>query len=116
MRELSKTLSELEKIPPEEYRAFRELFLAAAFFKSAFWEPVYPKLKEYFPQQLKDVGVEDFVRWINKAQPSLIRTEADELTYCLHVMIRYELEKELIDGCSGSSSFVVFTSLIRTAL
>lgn len=64
----------------------------------AFWEPAYPKLKEYFPQQLKDVGVEDFVRWINKAQPSLIRTEADELTYCLHVMIRYELEKELIDG------------------
>lgn len=64
----------------------------------AFWEPVYPKLKEYFPEQLGELALNDFVRLINKAEPSLIRTEADELTYCLHVMIRYELEKELIDG------------------
>lgn len=64
----------------------------------AFWEPVYPKLVERFPEQLKGVELSAFVRMINKAEPSLIRTEADELTYCLHVMIRYELEKELIDG------------------
>lgn len=64
----------------------------------AFWEPLYPKLQETFPEQLGDVTLDAFVRMINKAEPSLIRTEADELTYCLHVMIRYELEKELIDG------------------
>lgn len=64
----------------------------------AFWEPVYPKLQAYFPGQLGNVALADFLRMVNKAEPSLIRTEADELTYCLHVMIRYELEKELIDG------------------
>ncbi len=64
----------------------------------AFWVPVYPKLQEYFPEQLKDVSLDDFIKMINKAQGSLIRTEADELTYCLHVMIRYEIEKDLIDG------------------
>ena len=45
-----------------------------------------------------DVTAEDFYRAVNKAQPSLIRTEADELTYCFHVMIRYEIEKQLIGG------------------
>ena len=64
----------------------------------AFVELVFPKLKELFPQQLADVDAEMFYRAVNKAQPSLIRTEADELTYCLHVMIRYEIEKQLIDG------------------
>ncbi len=64
----------------------------------AFWVPLYPKLVEYFPEQLKNVSLDDFVKMINKAQGSLIRTESDELTYCLHIMIRYEIEKELIDG------------------
>lgn len=59
---------------------------------------VYPKIKEFFPEQLADVSAEDFYRAVNKAEPSLIRTEADELTYCLHVMVRYELEKQLIGG------------------
>ena len=44
------------------------------------------------------VSAEQFYRAVNKAQPSLIRTEADELTYCLHVMVRYEIEKQLIGG------------------
>ena len=59
---------------------------------------IYPKIKEYFPEQLADISAEDFYRAVNKAEPSLIRTEADELTYCLHVMVRYELEKQLIAG------------------
>ena len=64
----------------------------------AFINCIFPKLKELFPQQLEGVSGEDFYLAINKAQPSLIRTEADELTYCLHVMVRYEIEKQLIDG------------------
>ena len=59
---------------------------------------VFPKVKELFPQQLEDVTEEEFFRAINKAQASLIRTEADELSYCLHIMVRYELEKKLIGG------------------
>lgn len=64
----------------------------------AFWEVVYPKLIETFPEQLGEVPLDSFVKMINKAEPSLIRTESDELTYCLHVLIRYEIEKEMIDG------------------
>lgn len=64
----------------------------------SFWKPVYPKLQSLFPEQLKDVSCEKFVAAINKAVPSLVRTESDELTYCLHIMIRYELEKQLMDG------------------
>lgn len=59
---------------------------------------IFPKLQELFPEQLKDITAQDFYRAVNKAEPSLIRTEADELTYCLHIMVRYELEKKLIDG------------------
>lgn len=63
----------------------------------AFWIPVYGKLKELFPEPLKGVGRDMFVRAINKVEPGLIRTEADELTYSLHVLVRYELEKQLIE-------------------
>ena len=63
-----------------------------------FIEAVFPKMKEFFPEQLADVTAEQFYRAVNKAQPSLIRTEADELTYCLHIMVRYEIEKQLIGG------------------
>lgn len=59
---------------------------------------IFPKLLELFPEQLAEVDAEMFYRAINKAEPSLIRTEADELTYCLHIMVRYELEKQLIAG------------------
>lgn len=62
----------------------------------AFWVPVYAKLQQRFPQQLGNVPVEKFVKAVNKVEPSLIRTQADELTYSLHVMIRYEIEKMLI--------------------
>ena len=63
-----------------------------------FIEAIFPKMQEFFPEQLADVTAEAFWRAVNKAQPSLIRTEADELTYCLHVMVRYEIEKALIGG------------------
>ncbi len=54
--------------------------------------------KKHFPEQLKEVSHEMFWKAVNKAEPSLIRTEADELTYAFHVMVRYEIEKKLIDG------------------
>lgn len=65
---------------------------------NAFWQHYYPKLQQYFPQQFNNISEEQFVKAINKVQPSLIRTEADELTYHFHVMVRYELEKHLIEG------------------
>lgn len=64
----------------------------------AFWTPLYPKLKECFPEQFADVSLSEFVRGVNAAVPSLVRTESDELTYCFHIMIRYELEREMFDG------------------
>lgn len=63
-----------------------------------FIEAIFPKMQEFFPEQLGDITAEQMYRAVNKVQPSLIRTEADELTYCLHVMIRYEIEKQLIGG------------------
>lgn len=63
-----------------------------------FWEPLFPKLKETYPEDLSDVSLDDFIAGVNKAEPGPIRTEADELTYPLHVLIRYELEKALIAG------------------
>ena len=59
---------------------------------------LFPKLAELFPEALKGRTAEDLYRAINKVEPSLIRTEADEVTYCLHVMVRYELEKRIFAG------------------
>lgn len=63
-----------------------------------FCEMIFPKVKELFPEQLSDVDADMFYRAVNKAQPSLIRVDADELTYCFHIMVRYEIEKQLIAG------------------
>ena len=62
-----------------------------------FWTFAYPKLKAYFPTQLDGVAVDKFYKAINCVQPSLIRVEADEATYNLHIMVRYEIEKLLIN-------------------
>lgn len=62
-----------------------------------FWQRYLPELKKLFPGQLDDVTAEQFYRAINVVQPSLIRIEADELTYNLHIMIRYEIEKMLFN-------------------
>ena len=64
----------------------------------AFVHAIFPYLQAHFPEQLANVTEEMFYRAVNKAQPSLVRTEADELTYCLHIMVRYEIEKQLIAG------------------
>jgi carboxypeptidase Taq len=63
-----------------------------------FWKHNYAFLQEKFPKQFGNVSLEQFYKAINKVQPSLIRTEADEVTYHFHVMIRYEIEKLLIEG------------------
>jgi carboxypeptidase Taq len=64
----------------------------------SFWNRYYPNLTEYFPKQLNGISLDTFYRAVNHVEPSLIRVEADELTYNLHIMIRYELEKGLFDG------------------
>jgi carboxypeptidase Taq len=63
-----------------------------------FWIAFYPRLQEYFPSQLGEVDLESFYRAVNKVEQSLIRTEADEATYNLHIMLRFELELALIEG------------------
>ncbi len=63
-----------------------------------FWQHFYPQLQETFPEALHDVDVDAFYRAINKVDPSLIRVEADEVTYSLHVMLRFEMEMGLLDG------------------
>ena len=57
-----------------------------------------PKLREVFPEQLAGVGADDFFRAVNEVRPSLIRVEADEVSYGLHVILRFEIERELISG------------------
>ena len=63
-----------------------------------FIELIFPKLKELFPQQMENVTAMDVYKAVNKAEPSLIRVDADEVTYCLHIMVRYELEKKVMAG------------------
>lgn len=63
-----------------------------------FWEYYFPKLQELFPSQLENTTLDDFYKAMNKVEPSLIRIEADEATYNLHVMLRLEIEMELIEG------------------
>ncbi len=62
-----------------------------------FWQHFYPRLQEIFPQ-LAGVPLEKFYKGINKVQPSLIRVEADEATYNLHIMLRLEMEIALLEG------------------
>jgi carboxypeptidase Taq len=63
-----------------------------------FWEYFYPRLQVAFPAQLGTVPLETFHRAINQVARSLIRTDADEVTYNLHVMLRFDLELELLEG------------------
>ena len=64
----------------------------------AFWRFFYPRLQAAFPDQLGGVGLETFYRAINKVERSLIRTDADEVTYNLHVLLRFDLELDLLEG------------------
>lgn len=74
----------------------------------AFCERWLPVLQQYFPEQLGKISVEAFYKGINKVQRSLIRTEADELTYHFHIMIRYELEKRVLEGSLAVKDIPVF--------
>lgn len=74
----------------------------------AFCERWLPLLRDYFPEQLRSVSEIDFYNGINKVEPSPIRTEADEVTYHFHVMIRYELEKRLIEGTLETSDIPAY--------
>jgi carboxypeptidase Taq len=62
------------------------------------WEHFYPRLQETFPAQLGDVSLDRFYLAINRVQPSFIRVDADEVTYNLHIMLRYEMERALLSG------------------
>lgn len=64
----------------------------------AYWEQHYAELQAAFPEQLGDIDLDTFHRGVNEVRPSLIRVEADELTYDLHIMLRVELERALIGG------------------
>ena len=63
-----------------------------------FWRYFYPRLQAVFPEQLGAVPLDTFYRAINKVEPSLIRTDADEVTYNLHIMLRFDLELAMLEG------------------
>lgn len=63
-----------------------------------FWKYFYPKLTKKFPEHFKKIKFEEFYKAINAVKPSLIRVEADEVTYSLHIILRFEIEKALIEG------------------
>lgn len=63
-----------------------------------FWKANFRKMQSVFPQQLSGYHVEDFYKAINYVEPSFIRVEADEVTYTLHIVMRFELEKAMLDG------------------
>ncbi|MFC3884116.1 carboxypeptidase M32 [Bacillus songklensis] len=79
----------------ESQSLFFEKFIGKNY---SFWKRNYGILKQYTPGQFDDVALDDFYRAVNESKPSLIRIEADELTYPLHIMVRYEIEKGLING------------------
>jgi carboxypeptidase Taq len=63
-----------------------------------FWRWFYPELQEIFPEALRGFSEDAFVRAVNAVRPGLIRIEADEVTYGLHIILRFELEQELLSG------------------
>ena len=63
-----------------------------------FWRFFYPRLQEIFPEQFRNVELERFYAAINRVQPSLIRIRADEVTYGMHVILRFELEQDIVNG------------------
>ncbi len=63
-----------------------------------YWSYWYPTFQKYFPENLKEYPMEEFHRAVNCVQPSFIRVNADEVTYGLHVILRFEIEKDLIEG------------------
>lgn len=64
----------------------------------SFWKFFYPKLKNYFPDTLKDISMGDFIQSYSHVNPSFIRVDADEVTYNLHIILRYEMERDAVEG------------------
>jgi carboxypeptidase Taq len=62
-----------------------------------FWRHFYPRLREAFPDALGGMGLDEWYRSVNRVEPSLIRVEADEATYNLHIILRFELEQEILN-------------------
>ncbi|MEG0384934.1 MAG: carboxypeptidase M32 [Solibacillus sp.] len=79
----------------ESQSLFYENFIGR---NESFWTHNFSILQKYSPAQFAHVDVEDFLKAINYSEPSFIRIEADELTYPLHIMIRYEIEREIFNG------------------
>ena len=79
----------------ESQSRFYENFLGRS---EAFVNHIFPTLQKIFAEQLSGYTAQDVYRAVNRVEPSLIRIEADELTYCLHIMVRYELEKKIFKG------------------
>ncbi|MBD0277264.1 MAG: carboxypeptidase M32 [Flavisolibacter sp.] len=73
-----------------------------------FWRYFYPVLQQHFPDQFGVVNEASFYKAINKVQPALIRTEADEISYHFHVYIRYQLERNLLDGTLDTRDIPAF--------
>lgn len=88
IKQMSSGIHESQSRFFENYLARRESFFAL----------LYPELQKLFPENLKDVTLEQFVKAVNVSHCSLIRTRADELTYPIHILIRYELEKDIFAG------------------
>ncbi len=63
----------------------------------SFWQFFYPEFQKYAPEYFQQVSFDDWYFMVNKVEPSLIRVEADELTYCLHVILRFEIEIDLME-------------------
>ncbi|MBN1510927.1 MAG: carboxypeptidase M32, partial [Phycisphaerae bacterium] len=87
---------------------------------AAFWRCWYPSVQRRFPEALADVGGEAFLGAINAVSPSFIRVEADELTYNLHIILRFELEREILQGRLAVADIpqawnARFTELLGTA-
>ena len=82
-----------------------------------FMETLLPLLQAHFPEQMAGVTVDQLYRAMNKSTPSLIRTEADELTYAMHVAIRYEMEKLMFSGDANLSELpAIWNQLYRDYL
>jgi carboxypeptidase Taq len=63
-----------------------------------FWRHYLPVLRELFPRELADTSLEELYAWLNRVEPSLLRVEADEVTYNLHVLLRFDLELSILRG------------------
>jgi len=65
------------------------------------WGHYFPRLQALFPDELADVAATEFVRAVNVVRPSLVRVEADEVTYSLHILVRFDIERALVNGAVG---------------